>query len=173
MGTYLSRVAGAILLRSSVYERVEADRSAIVQAAITVVLSSVAAGVGALGLDTRDLDALLTMMGTAIVTWLVWAALTLLIGSRILATPETRVDFGELARTLGFAAAPGLLNVFALFREYSLQVFVVTGVWMLAAMVVAVRQALDFHSTLRALAVAALAMAMALGLLFLLGTITR
>ena len=58
-----------------------------------------------------------------------------------------------LLRTTGFAAAPGLARVVGIVPMLTGVVFIVTGVWMLAAFVVAVRQALDYTSTLRALGV--------------------
>ena len=71
----------------------------------------------------------------------------------VAAAADTRVDVPQLLRTIGFAATPGLFRVFGVLPALTIPVFALTAVWMLAAMVVAVRQALDFTSTLRALAV--------------------
>jgi hypothetical protein len=84
------------------------------------------------------------------------------VGGRLLPEPETRVDVGELMRTIGFASAPGMLRVFGVVPEIALPVFILTTVWMLVAMVVAVRQALDYRSTARAIGVCALGLALAL-----------
>ena len=75
------------------------------------------------------------------------------VGGLILPERQTKVDYGELVRTIGFAAAPGLFQLFALFTVVAVPVFVVSWVWMIAAMIVAVRQALDFQSTARAIGV--------------------
>ena len=48
---YLRRLMGAAVLDSAIYEEVEADESATMQAFATVLLSSVAAGVGSRGLE--------------------------------------------------------------------------------------------------------------------------
>jgi hypothetical protein len=72
---------------------------------------------------------------------------------RLLPQPQTRSNVGELLRTIGFATAPGCLRVLGVLPGVTIPVFAVTAVWMLAAMVVAVRQALDYDSTARALAV--------------------
>jgi hypothetical protein len=48
-------------------------------------------------------------------------------------------------------------------------VFAATAVWMLAAMVVAVRQALDYTSTMRAAAVCVLGWSLAIGIAIILG----
>ena len=62
-------------------------------------------------------------------------------------------DWGELLRTTGFAAAPGMLRIFGIVPGLTGLVFFVASLWMLAAFVVAVRQALDYTSTGRAVAV--------------------
>jgi hypothetical protein len=86
--------------------------------------------------------------------------------------PQTRADPGQLLRTVGFATAPGLLRVFGIFPEATVPAFLVSSIWMIAAMVVAVRQALDYQSTSRAIAVClvgvslVLAVAAVLGLVF-------
>ena len=69
--------------------------------------------------------------------------------------PQTRADVGELLRTIGFASAPGMLRVFGIVPGATIPAFAITAVWMLAAMIVAVRQALDYQSTSRAVAVCA------------------
>jgi hypothetical protein len=105
-------------------------------------------------------------------SWAAWALVTYEIGGRLMPTPETRVGLGQLLRTIGFAATPGILTVLGVVPGIAMPVFIVSWVWMLAAMVVAVRQALDYTSTARAIAVCALGwvlaivIAIALGLLF-------
>jgi hypothetical protein len=91
-----------------------------------------------------------------VVLWYVWAYITYWIGTRLLPDPETSADHGELLRTIGFSSAPGLLRALGLITPIAGAVFVVCTLWMFAAMVVAVRQALDYSSTLRALAVCAI-----------------
>ena len=59
-------------------------------------------------------------------------------------------------RTIGFASAPGILRAFGLITPIAGAVFVICTLWMFLAMVVAVRQALDYRSTLRAMAVCAI-----------------
>ena len=89
----------------------------------------------------------------ALVGWCVWAFLTYFIGTRLLPEPQTKADYGELLRTIGFASAPGLLRVFGVVPGLGSLVFLVAGIWMLVAMVIAVRQALDYTSTSRAVGV--------------------
>ena len=75
------------------------------------------------------------------------------LGTRFLPGPETEADHGELLRTVGFASAPGVLRVLGVVPGAGPLVFVLVGIWMLVAMVIAVRQALDYESTGRALLV--------------------
>jgi hypothetical protein len=158
MGAFAYRLMGAAMLDASTYEVVEADRRATPQAVGVVVLSSLAAGFGAGGWNGPSVTTLLAVTGLALISWIAWVFLILEIGSRILGEPRTRVTTFELLRTVGFAASPGLLQVFALFPTLTVPVFAGTWLWMLAAMVVAVRQALDYSSTRRALLACAMAL---------------
>ncbi len=88
--------------------------------------------------------------------WYVWAFLTYYIGTRLLPEPQTQADHGQLLRTIGFASAPGLIRVLGIIPGLAPIVFAVAGVWMLIAMVIAVRQALDYTNTWRAVGVCAI-----------------
>ena len=162
---------GAAALDAAIYEDVEADRGATGQAFIVVVLSSIAGGLGATGVTLGAVNiAFFSML--ALLAWVGWALVTYTIGVYLLPEPQTRADVGELMRTIGFASTPGLLRVLGLMAPLAKPVFVLTSLWMLAAMVVAVRQALDYTSTGRAVAVCvvgwllAIAFAVVFGLLF-------
>jgi hypothetical protein len=170
--TFLQRLMGAMALDPAIYEEVEADRDASLQAFAVVILSSVAAGVGALGFGNVSATAVGFVSVVALLSWASWALVTFEVGVRLMPSLETRSNPGELLRTIGFAAAPGILNVFAALPSITAPVFMVTSVWMLLTMIVAVRHALDYRSTGRAVAVCvigwtfALAIAMVLGLAF-------
>jgi len=166
--TYVRRLVGALALNAAAYEEVEADGRATTQACVTVLLSSVAAGIGAGGID-----AVFTVTGVALLGWASWALLTFEVGARLLPGARTHSDVGELLRTIGFAAAPGLFLVLGLIPGAAAPVFAIVSLWMLAAMIVAVRQALDYASTARAVAVCAtgwaLTIAIVLGVGFFAG----
>jgi hypothetical protein len=157
---YFRRLAGALTLDSSAYEDVEADGRATTHAALTVILSSVAAGVGlqAFGGTYASIAPLSVF---ALLAWASWSLLTFEVGARLLPGARTHTDVGELLRTLGFATTPGLLLFTAVLPGLAVPVFVMVALWMLVAMVVAVRQALDYTSTLLAIAMLAVG-----GLLF-------
>jgi hypothetical protein len=171
---FFQRLVGAAMLDAGTYEEVEADRSATAQALAVVVFSSLAAGIGAKGMNggSATLAFFASASVIALLTWAAWALVTFEIGSRLLPTPDTRVDPGELLRTLGFAATPGLIQVFGVLPGARVPVFALAIVWALAASVMAVRQALDYTSTVRAIAVCtaglilSLAVAVVLGLVF-------
>lgn len=151
MSRIMDRIFRAAKLDANLYEEVEADKSALSQAMIVVVLSSVAAGIGSISSSGLGGIALGTI--AALIGWLIWAYLTYIIGTKLLPTPETKSDYGELLRTTGFSSAPGLIRILALIPGLAGIVFLVAGIWMLVAMVIAVRQALDYKSTMRALGV--------------------
>ncbi len=163
------RLMGAALLDRSVYEGIEADTRALPQALATVLLSSVAAGIGMAGWHGPDPAVMVTAAAIALVTWVAWATLMFQIGARLMATSETRSSVGELLRTIGFAAAPGLLQVFGALPRMTVPVFAVAWAWMFVATVVAVRQALDYGSTARTLLVCGMAAGLSLAVAFVLG----
>ena len=151
MQIYLDRIVRAAKLDVNLYEEVEADKGAMSQAMGVVVLSSVAAGVGSIG--SMGIKGIIIGAITALIAWYIWAYITYFIGAKILPEPQTKADHGELLRTIGFSSSPGLLRILAIIPGIGGIVFMITSVWMLVAMVIAVRQALDYQSTLRAVSV--------------------
>jgi hypothetical protein len=151
MQIYLDRIVRAAKLDVNLYEEVEADKGAMSQAMGVVVLSSVAAGIGSIG--TIGTKGVIIGAITALIAWYVWAYITYFIGVKILPEPQTKADHGELLRTIGFSSSPGLLRILAIIPGIGGIIFMITSVWMLVAMVIAVRQALDYQSTLRAVGV--------------------
>jgi hypothetical protein len=150
MATWTQRVIGAARLDVATYEEVEADRGATGQAMLVVVLSALAAGIGAIGQSGQGP---LKMAFAALFAWFVWAFVTWLVGTKILPGPETKADLGEMLRTIGFASGPGILRVLTGLPGIGKLIGALVAIWMLVAMVVAVRQALDYRSTGRAIAV--------------------
>lgn len=170
-GRIHQRMLRASLLDSELYEEVEADPGATKQAAVVVLMSAVAAGIGSIengGVVGIGWSAVASLVG-----WYIWAYATYFIGTRWLPGPDTVADHGELLRTIGFASAPGVLRIFAVIPPIAGPVFLVATLWMVAAMVVAVRQALDYQTTGRAIAVCAIGLpiyaAIMTGTLLLLG----
>src|SRR5918994_2824546 len=127
MTTFVNRVTGAALLESAIYEEIEADRSATMQAMGVVALSSLAAGVGALGPAGARFTSLAGVSLLAFAVWGIWAFLMLQIGARIFPSPRTQADVGQLLRTIGFATAPGILRLAGIIPGTATVVFVVTA----------------------------------------------
>jgi hypothetical protein len=167
--TFVERMVGAAKLDVRVYEEVEADRSATPQALAVVVLSAVAGGIG-MGAGIRGL-----VVGTiaGLVGWAAWAWLIYFIGTRWLPEPDTKADIGELLRTIGFATSPGILRVAGIVPILGPIVIVVSAVWTLVAVVVAVRQALDYRSTGRAIGVCVIGWVVQIVIFGLLGGLRR
>ncbi|MDH3957695.1 MAG: hypothetical protein OET81_13460 [Desulfobacteraceae bacterium] len=151
MQIYIDRIVRAAKLDINLYEEVEADKGAMGQAIGVVVLSSIAAGIGSIG--TIGVKGIIIGAITALIAWYVWAYMTYFIGAKILPKTQTKADHGELLRTIGFSSSPGLIRVLAIIPGISGIIFAVASIWMLTAMVIAVRQALDYQSTLRAVGV--------------------
>lgn len=167
MSGLLKRIGGAAALDAATYEEVEADPAATLQAMTVVLLASVAAGIGAPG--PISWVGTLTRVAIALVSWGVWASIVTQLGGGPLAEPQTKVDRPQLLRTLGFAAAPGIVQVVGVFGLLSAPIRILSWIWMLAAMIVAVRQALDYSQTWRAVLVCAVGGAVALAVLLALG----
>lgn len=170
--SFMERVIGAARLDVDIYEEVEADTSALGQALAVVVMASVAAGIGSL----RDggIQGLVMATVAALVGWIIWAGLTYIIGTKILPEPQTKADMGEMLRTIGFASSPGLLMVLRNLPILGALVGLIISIWMLLAFVVAVRQALDYESTGRAVAVCLIGflvyLAIGIGMALVMGT---
>lgn len=151
MASLTERMVGAAKLDAATYEEVEADATATPQAMLVVVLANLAAGIGAL--RAVGIGGLLVTTLVALIGWYVWAFVTYFVGTRFLPGPRTEADLGQLLRTLGFSATPGLIRVLGIVPGLGSLVSFVAALWMLVAMVVAVRQALDYETTGRAVAV--------------------
>ena len=145
------RMIRAARLDVSLYEEVEADKDALKQATVVVVMSSLAAGIVAS--SHAGIGGLIVGSVSALAGWYVWSFLTYWIGTRFLPEPQTKADYGELLRSIGFSSSPGVFRVLGVVPGLTGLVFFVVSIWMLVAMVVAVRQALDYTGTPRAVAV--------------------
>jgi len=161
---FAMRLIGAVSVDPLTYEEVENDRTATWQALLVVLMSSAAAGIGAFGWGTGSFRGILFISGLALIAWATWALITFEIGTRLMPERGTRADIGQLMRTIGFSSAPGILRVFGVVPGATWPAFAITAVWMLVAMVVAVRQALDYQSTARAVGVCALGWGLSIGI---------
>jgi len=169
MSNFKDRIIRAAKLDVSLYEEVEKDVSAMPQAMGIVIISSIAAGIGSIA--QGGFVGIFVGTIAALVSWYVWAYLTYFIGTRILPGPQTKADLGELLRTIGFSSSPGLIRVLGIIPGLGGVVFLAAAIWMLVAMVIAVRQALDYTNTLRAVGVCLIGWAIQIAILMILFSI--
>ena len=167
--SFVQRLIGAMALDAAIYEEVEADAYATSQAFAVVLVSSLAAGLGARGLGGMTVGNVAFIGIVALMSWASWALVIYAIGAHLMPEPDTSVDVGQLLRTLGFASTPGLLRVFGVIPGVTIPAFVISAVWMLLATIVAVRQALDYKSTTRAVLVCGLGWTLAIAIAVVLG----
>jgi len=136
----VDRMKGAALLDVATYEEGEHDNDATGQAAVVVVIVAVCSALGAIW---RGGPSIIAAPITAVLGWLMWSAITYLIGNKLLGGTAT---WGELLRTIGFAQSPGVLMIFGIIPILGGLVRVVVAIWLLVAGIIAIRQALDFST---------------------------
>jgi hypothetical protein len=154
VANFQERVVGVMRLQAATFEEVEHDASATSQAAIVVLAATIAQR---LSLYDLGVGWLLGSIVTALVAWLVGALVLFFIGTRVLPGRNTSADVGQLLRTVGFAQAPGIFGILVFLPVLGGLISLLVFIWVLAATVIAVRQALDYDDTLRAVIVCLLA----------------
>jgi len=151
MAQIVDRMIRAAKLDVTLYDEVERDRGSLGEAMTVVAISSVAAGVGSslvggpIGLIGGTLAAL--------VGWFIWAVLVHFVGTKLMAEPGTQAELSDVLRVTGYSAAPGVIRVIAFIPLLGGLINLAAAVWMLVAMVVAVRQVLKYQSSGKAIAV--------------------
>jgi hypothetical protein len=163
MNNYIDRIIRAIKLDGSLYAEVAADRNSLGQAIGIVALSSLASG---MGLSKGGVE-IVSIMILVFVVWWVWSLIAYTIGTRLLAESQTHVDYLGLLRAVGFAHAPGILQICGLIPVPTLRVLasVFITIWTLIAIVVSLRQALSYTTLFRAIGLFLLS-SIAQGILF-------
>ena len=154
MATFQNRLFRAIKLDGSLYEEVEADSAALTQSILMIFLSSLAAGIGSIW--SLGISGIISGTLSTFILWLIWAYLTYLVGVKFLPEETTQSTYTELLRTTGFASAPGILRILGIIPGIGSIINFIAWIWMLIAMVVAVKHALDYSNIVRAAAVSVL-----------------
>lgn len=171
MNTLTDRMIRAAKLDANLYEEVEADSGALGQAVLVVILSSIAGGIGSI--SVVGFKGLISGIIVALIAWLAWAAVTYFIGTKILPQPQTNADLGQLLRTIGFSSSPGIIRIVGIIPFLYNIAHLVASIWMFVAMVIAVRQALDYDSTWRAVGVCLLGWAVYLVIVLVFASLYR
>ncbi len=149
--TFGDRVVGAMKLDPNAFEDVERDPTAIGQSVGVIALAAVSAGIG--NVYYGGLTGIVTGAVMSIISFLVWSLIIWLVGTKLMPEPATKADYPETFRVLGFAAAPGLASVITIIPILGWLLMIAIWLWQIAAMVIAVRQVLDYSTTGKAIAV--------------------
>jgi Yip1 domain len=156
MASFQDRVMGAIRLQASTFEEIERDPTAVSQAALVVLGASLAGVIGTIRYGFFGGVALASVV-FAFIGWIVSSAVVWLVGTRLLPGKNTEADFQQVLRVVGFAQAPGLFVVLGILPFLGWLVRFVVWIWTLVALVIAVRQVLDYDDTLKAVLVCVVA----------------
>ena len=124
----------------SVYEEIEHDENANVEAAVVVLvaafLSALGAAVGGAGFGGFVSRFLVGVL----LNWLLWSYVTMFIGTRLFGG---EASFWEMARTLGYANAPAALGILGAIACIGWLIGIAAWVLSLVIGFFAVREALD------------------------------
>ena len=151
---FLNRIYRSIKIDPDVFDEVQKDKKATIAAGIVVVISSLAAGIGASQLGAVNF---FLAPALSLITWFVWAYIVYFVGVKLFPDPKTKTTHTALLRSIGFSSAPGIIRVFGFNEDLMTVTFIGSAFWMLASMVVAVKQTLNYKSLWKALGVVVIA----------------
>ena len=154
MATLGQRMIGAMKLDVNTFEEIERDPTAITQAIAVILISSVASGIG--NIYYGGLSGIFGGLIGSLLGFVAWAGLVFVIGTKVMPDPATKADFQETFRVVAFAASPGVFSVVGIIPFIGWLFRLPIAIWMLIAMIVAVRQVLDYSDTAKALLVCVL-----------------
>lgn len=154
MASFGERVVGAMTLKASTFQEIEHDPTAMGQAVGVIVLAAVSLGLG--NLFWGGLTGLVSGIITSLIAFGVWAVAVWLIGTKVMPDPATKADLPETFRTIAFAASPGVLGIITIIPILGWLILFGIYLWQAAAMVVAVREVLDYTDTMKAVIVVVL-----------------
>ncbi len=170
MNIFFRRIIRAAKLDYNLYEEAKKDIKLLPQAAAVVILSIVATVIGSFSKIGKEgiLGGIFFGIIIGLIIWYILAMFTYLIGTKLFPESRTKSNLGELLRTIGFSNAPGLICVFGVIGTLQRLVFSLAAAWMLVAMVIAVKCALNYESIWRAAGVCLIVQVILLALFFLL-----
>jgi Yip1-like protein len=149
--TFGERIIGAAKLDANTFEDIERDPTAISQAVGVIALAAVSTGIG--NVWYGGLTGIIFGVFTSLIGYAVWAVIVWLVGTKVMPDPATKADFQETFRVIGFAAAPGLLGFVTIIPLLGWLLMICIWLWQIAAMVIAVKQVLDYTDTFKAVVV--------------------
>jgi len=169
--SFVERVIGAVKLSRPIYDEVRRDPSSMTQAAIIVLVTGLLSGISQFAEfrgqtidfgDDNTFEVTNSFFGPlasgvaiailALIFWIVAALIFRLVGVKMLNSPETNIQWQEVARPLGFASAPSLLLILTPIPLLGFVVGSIVGLWAFAAQIVAMSETFRV-SKLRAFAI--------------------
>ena len=138
-GEFLNIIFKSIKLDKSLYtDSRNFGEASIYFAGLIMILDGVAGAVAAN-----------TVIKTAIGMSGLTAILIYVLGVKIFPDKQTKVSFKKVLTAVGFAHAPGLLRFFAVTPELMIPIIFLTQFWIFAALIISIRQILNFKSNLK------------------------
>ena len=152
--SFVERLSGAASLNPAIYREVGLDIAATWPALMVVFGTSIIAGVVVLlgNPEIAFISVIYSIVGN-LIGWVVWASVIYIVGTRMFAGTKPRVGFVGMLRALGFANAPQLFAFASLIPTVGQFLQIAIQLWGLSAMVVAVKESLDYDSTFKAVGV--------------------
>jgi hypothetical protein len=148
-------MVGAMKADVATLTEIENDPNAFGQAVVVIVIAGIASLIG--NIFRAGIGGGIFGLVSSIAWALLFALFVYLIGVKVMPEPSTKADFNETFRVLGFAAAPGVLNVLAIIPFLGPLISFVLWIWGLVIAVVAIREVLDYSNTGRAIIVGVIA----------------
>jgi len=155
MADLTTRMIGAMQADVKTLTEIENDPSAFGQAVTVIVIAGVASLIG--NIFRVGIGGGIFALVASLAEYALFSLLVFLIGTKIMPEPATKADFNETFRVVGFAAAPGVLNVLAIVPYLGPLISLLIGIWSLVIGVIAVREVLDYSNTGRAIIVCLIA----------------
>ncbi len=137
----VERILGVLKLDVATFESIEHDQNAMSEAAIVVAVVAVLGGIG--NFFNNGVTGLIFGVVAAFITWILWSAVVFFVGTKLF---EGEADMGEMLRVMGYAQAPGALNVLAFIPVLGFLIGFVALLWSLVVGVIAIRQGLDIST---------------------------
>ena len=149
-----------------------ADEGATVPAVVITLLINFGAAARNLTDERGGIGPFLLFFMVSLIGWFAWLGLGYWLGTGPLASRSRSrpADWAGYFRATGFAASPGLLRILSFILPFLRPVLaVVTGIWIIAAMVVAIRESLRLDSTEKAVLICLIGFVVDVGLVLGLG----
>jgi hypothetical protein len=148
----LERLRGVLSFNTETFNEIEHDPSALPQALLVVVVSSILAAMGGgfgevlfgVGIGTSSSSTsvfrFVSIAVWAIVAWLLWSVITEFIGTRFF---DGEATVGEMMRVIGFAYAPLAIQIFSFIPIVGIFFILGAAAWSIGLVYVAIKEGLD------------------------------